>query len=193
MRDTLVTVFVLLLCSLPQLPAQGLDASKSLPALPAYVIQPNDMLDIFVWKDPALSRKVLVRPDGRISFPLLQDIQAAGLNPSELKQTIEDGLKQYVEIPNVTVTVDGIQSYRIFVTGKVQKAGAYMSEKPITVLQALAMAGGFAEFANVAEMVIIRGSGEQSNLFKINYPEVIKGKNFGQNMLLRTGDVLVVP
>jgi len=89
--------------------------------------------------------------------------------------------------------VDAIMSYRIFVTGKVAKPGMISSEKPISVLQALAIAGGVLEFANQAETVIIRGSGEDSNLYRFNYPEVIKGKNFSQNMLLRSGDVVVVP
>ena len=165
--------------------------SASLPSL--YVIQPNDVLEIHVWKEPELTRKVLVRPDGRISFPLIQDLQAAGMTPGAIKQEIEQGLKKYIEVPNVTVIVEAIQSYRVFVTGKVAKAGTVMAEKPLTVLQALAMAGGFTDFANPAEMVIIRNTGNGNVLFRFNYPEVIKGKNFNQNMLLKSGDVIVVP
>jgi polysaccharide export outer membrane protein len=120
-------------------------------------------------------------------------MQAAGLNPSELKEKIEESLKEYVEIPNVTVIVDAIQSYKVFVTGKVGKPGMLTSEKPITVLQALTLAGGFLEFANPTETVIIRNTGEDSTLYKFNYPEVIKGKNFSQNMMLRSGDIVVVP
>ena len=96
-------------------------------------------------------------------------------------------------MPNVTVIVDAIQSYRVFVTGKVGKPGVIAVEKPITVLQALALAGGFLDFANPAEMVVIRNTGSGNVLFRFNYPEVIKGKNFNQNMLLRSGDVIVVP
>jgi polysaccharide export outer membrane protein len=160
---------------------------------PLYIIQSNDVLTIFVYKEPSLSGKVVVRPDGRISFPLIQDMQASGMNPGQLKQKIEEALKEYVDAPNVTVIVDAIMSYRIFVTGKVAKPGMISSEKPISVLQALAIAGGVLEFANQAETVIIRGSGEDSNLYRFNYPEVIKGKNFSQNMLLKSGDVVVVP
>jgi polysaccharide export outer membrane protein len=160
---------------------------------PFYIIQPNDILQIFVWKEQNLSGKVFVRPDGRISFPLIQDMQAAGMNPTQLKENIERALQQYIDVPNVTVIVDSIQSYRIFVTGKVGKPGAIMAEKPISVLQALSLAGGFLDFANPAEIVIIRNSGEDSTLYRFNYPEVIKGKNFSQNMLLRTGDVVIVP
>ena len=160
---------------------------------PLYIIQPNDVLSIFVWKDPNLSGKVTVRPDGRISFPLIQDMQAAGLNPGQLKENIERSLKQFVDVPNVTVIVDAIQSYRVFVTGKVGKPGPIMTEKPISVLQALSIAGGLGDFANTAEIVIIRNSGDESTLYRFNYLEVIKGKNFSQNMLLRSGDVVVVP
>jgi polysaccharide export outer membrane protein len=172
--------------------AQNLEPPKSLlPAL--YVIQPNDVLSIFVWKEPSLSGKFTVRPDGRISFPLVQDMQAAGLNPGQLKSKIEESLKEYIDISNVTVIVDAIQSYKIYVTGKVGKPGMIMSEKPLSVLQAITMAGGFSDFANQAETVIIRNTGEDSTLYKFNYPEVIKGKNFSQNMLLKSGDVVVVP
>ena len=140
-----------------------------------------------------MSGKVLVRPDGRISFPLIQDMQASGLNPGQLKESIEKGLREYIEIPNVTVIVDAIQSYKIFVNGKVSKPGAVMTEKPISVLQALTYAGGFVEFANPTEIVIIRGSGEDSTLYRFNYSEVVKGRNFSQNMLLKSGDVVLVP
>jgi len=173
--------------------AQSLEAPKSLLPPNLYIIQPNDLLAIFVWKEPNLSGKVTVRPDGRISFPLIQDMQAAGLNPGQLKNRIEESLKEYIEVPNVKVVVEAIQSYKIYVTGKVSKPGMLMSEKPISVLQAISLAGGFSEFANPSETVIIRNTGEDSTLYKFNYPEVIKGRNFSQNMLLRSGDVVVVP
>lgn len=172
-------------------PAQVLEPPKTQDKL--YTIQPNDVLVIFVYKEPNLTQKVLVRPDGRIAFPLVQDMQAAGLNPGQLKDRIEETLKQYLDAPNVTVIVEAIQSYRVYVTGKVLKPGMIMMEKPVTVLQALALAGGFSEYANQAEIVIIRNSGEDTTLYRFVYPDVIKGKNFSQNMLLRTGDVVVVP
>src|SRR5690606_13883059 len=107
--------------------------------LPPYVIQPNDVLEIFVWKEPELSRKVLVRPDGRISFPLAQDFHAAGLTPEELTKRVEELLKDYIETPMVTVIVDQIQHYRIYVTGNVKNPGSFTMEEPITVLQALSL------------------------------------------------------
>jgi polysaccharide biosynthesis/export protein len=171
---------------------QVLEPAKQM-AGPLYIIKPNDVLQIFVWKEPALSGKVTVRPDGRISFPLIQDMTAGGLNPGQLKELIEQSLKEYIEIPNVTVIVESIQSYKVYVEGKVNKAGVIMSEKEISVLQALALAGGFTDFASPAEIVIIRNSGEDATLYRFNYPDVIKGKNFSQNMLLKSGDVVVVP
>jgi polysaccharide export outer membrane protein len=170
-------------------PAAG--AAPNTAALaPLYIIQPNDLLSVHVWKEPTLSGKVQVRPDGRISLPLVQDMMASGLNPGELKLKIEEQLKQYIEVPNVTVVVEAIQSYRVFVTGKVAKPGYFMAEKPLNVLQVLALAGGFIEFSNPDETVIIRSDNTRVT-FK--YSEVIKGKNFDQNLMLRSGDVVVVP
>jgi len=178
--------------STPASAAQNLELPRAL-GNPLYTIQPNDILSIFVWKEPNLSGKVTVRPDGRISFPLVQDMQASGLNPGQLKEQIEVNLKQYIDAANVTVIVEAIQSYRVFVTSKVNKAGAIQMEKPITVLQALALAGGTQEFASLSEIVVIRNSGEDSTRFVVNLPEVVKGKNFYQNMMLRSGDVVFVP
>lgn len=160
---------------------------------PLYIIQPNDVLEIFVWKEPDLTRKVLVRPDGRISFPLVQDMQAAGISPGELKERIEARLKEYLSAPNVTVVVDAIMSYRIYVIGKVQKPGIQTIEKPVTVLQALTLAGGFQDYAKDAEIVVIRKQAGENQLFDFNYKDVIKGRKAEQNILLRTGDVVVVP
>jgi polysaccharide export outer membrane protein len=183
---------MILLCAI-SVRAQTLEPPRAVLESKLYVIQPNDVLQIFVWKEPNLNGKVLVRPDGRISFPLIQDMQAAGLNPGQLKEKIETGLKEYIDIPNVTVIVEAIQSYRIFVSGKVAKPGAYMAEKPINVLQAIALAGGTVEFANLEEIVIMRGTGEDGTMYRFNYPEVIRGRNVNQNMFLRNGDVVIVP
>lgn len=169
----------------------GADSAAPRPE-PLYVIQPNDILEIFVWKELELTRKVLVRPDGRISFPLVQDLQAAGVSPGELKEQIENRLKEYLSAPNVTVIVDSIQSYKVFVVGKVQKPGGIVTEKPITVLQALSIAGGFQDYAKESELTVVRTSGTQNFVFQFSYPDVIRGKKPEQNILLRSGDVVVV-
>src|SRR6058998_572722 len=152
-RNRLLWALSFCLFMAPLVQAQnGIEAKAATEAvntqpIPLYVIQPNDILEIFVWKEPDLTRKILVRPDGRISFPLVQDLQAGGISPTELKDRIEKKLKEYIGSPNVTIIVEAIQSYKVFVTGKVQKPGSILVEKPVTVLQALAMAGGFQEFA----------------------------------------------
>jgi len=179
-------------CVLICLMALQIGAAQSKPE-PLYVIQPNDMLEIFVWKEPDLTRKVLVRPDGRVSFPLVQDLQAAGITPGELKLQVEKQLSDFLSAPEVTIIVEAINSYRIYVLGKVQKPGAITVEKPVTVLQALALAGGFQEFARDQEMSIIRTSGTDNTIFDFNYRDVIHGKKADQNILLKSGDVVVVP
>jgi len=160
---------------------------------PLYVIQPNDVLEIFVWKEQDLTRKVFVRPDGRISVPLVQDMQAAGLSPKELKDEIEKKLNAFIEEPNVTIIVDAIQSYKVYVTGKVQKPGPVLAEKPVSVLQAIAMAGGFQDYANQSGISIIRKYPSESILFRFDYNEVAQGKKPEQDIYLRSGDVVLVP
>ena len=192
MKPTAILILTLLAAAI--VPAQAQTNASSEPAVPLYIIQPNDILEIFVYKEPELTRKVLVRPDGRISFPLVQDLQAAGINPGELKARIEKELEKFLNAPSVTVIVEAIQSYRIFVVGKVQKPGSYMSERPITVLQALAYAGGFQEFADESGMTIVRTTEQgRSAVLNFNYKDVIKGKNAEQNIYLKSGDVVVVP
>jgi polysaccharide export outer membrane protein len=161
--------------------------------VPHFVIEANDILEIFVWKEPDLSRKVLVRPDGRISFPLVQDLMAAGLTPGELKGKVETLLAEYLASPNVTVIVDAIQHYRIYVTGKVNNPSSFTVEKPVTVLQALSLAGGFAEFADEDDIKVIRSYGKEYIYLNFDYKDVVKGKSTHQNIFLRSGDVVVVP
>jgi len=172
---------------------EGWEESEGVSDSPAYVIQPNDLLEIVVWGEPDISRTVLVRPDGRISLPLVQDLQASELTPVELKEHMENRLKEYVDSPNVTVIIQAIQSYKVYVIGKIQNPGGIVVEKPITVLQALSLAGGFQEYADESGIHIVRTSGDQHRVFKFNYKDVIKGKKAEQNILLRSGDVVVVP
>ncbi len=172
---------------------QGGESSEGVSDSPAYVIQPNDLLEIVVWGEPEISRTVLVRPDGRISLPLVQDLQASELTPVELKEHMENRLKEYFDSPNVTVIVEAIQSYKVYVIGEVQTPGGIVVEKPITVLQALTLAGGFQQYADKSEISIVRTTGRDHLVFEFNYKDVIKGKKAEQNILLRSGDVVVVP
>jgi polysaccharide export outer membrane protein len=161
-----------------------------------YLIGPSDVLSIFVYKEPALSGKVKVQPDGRISIPLVQDISAAGSTLAQLKAEIENRLKDKIQEPNVTVILESTSSYRVYVIGKVQRAGPLTSETPLTVLEALALAGGFEEFARKDEIRIVRTiavtNGQQTN-FSFKYSDVIGGDPKLQNMVLKSGDVVVVP
>ena len=157
--------------------------------LPSYQIQINDVLHIFVWKEPEITQsKVLVRPDGRISIPLVQDLQAAGLTPVQLKQRLEEKLKDLIDVPNVTVIVDTIQSYQVFVMGYVARGGAFPSATQVTIMQALANAGGMTEFANKEDIRIFRGN----LVMKFNYKDYTEGKNLSQNIRLESGDVVEV-
>ena len=172
---------------------QATDDNSLIPDLPVYVIQPNDLLEVVVWGEPDISRRVLVRPDGRISLPLVQDLRAAEQTPVELKEQIEERLKEYVDSPNVTVIIEAIQSYRVYVIGQVQNPGSLTVEKPVTVLQALSLAGGFQEYADQSDITIVRTYGREHVVFEFNYKDVIKGKKTHLNILLRSGDVVVVP
>jgi polysaccharide biosynthesis/export protein len=201
MASKLIIFLALMISTNPCLPGQGngntiseKEPNTAEPRLSSpYVIQPNDVLEVFVWKEPELTRKVFVRPDGRISFPLVQDMPAAGISPGDLKARIEERLKDYMDSPNVTIIVEAIQSYKIYVTGKVKKPGSMMVEKPVTVLQAIPLAGGFEEYANDSEITIIRNNGNENILLNFNYKDVIKGRKPEQNIVLRSGDVVVVP
>jgi polysaccharide export outer membrane protein len=194
LRSLCILCVVALLCvSSAAAPAAQTLQPKPPDGRPLYIIQPSDILEIAVWKEPAVSReKVLVRPDGRISIALAQDVLAAGLNPTQLKEKLEDILKEFLDVPVVTVIVTSI-SYRVYVTGNVEKGGPIMSESPLTVMQALAMAGNFKEYANKREIVILSGSGEDTRRFVVDFEKIIKGENFNQNMLLKSGDLIVVP
>jgi polysaccharide export outer membrane protein len=165
----------------------------------ATLIQPNDKLTIDVYKNPDLSRQVTVQPDGLISIPLVQSIRAAGLTPVQLKIEMEKRLKEYLEVPTVTIIIDAIQSYRIYVIGKVQKPGIIMSERPLTVLQALSLAGGFQDYSKKDQITIVRtispqaGRGQQDIKYPFDYDKVIEGPKQTQNIFLLSGDVVNVP
>ena len=160
---------------------------------PSYVIGAEDVLDINVWKEPDVSRTVPVRPDGRISLPLINDVQAAGLSPEQLAATVAESLRKYLNEPQVTVIVTAINSQRIFVVGEVQHVGAFPLIPGMTVLQALSGAGGFTPFANVKKIHVMRVRDGKHIELPVNYREVLKGDNPDQNIKLEPGDTVVVP
>lgn len=158
-----------------------------------YKIGPQDVLRIDVWREDQLTRTVPVRPDGKITLPLLNDIQAAGLTPMELGGVIRDELKKYLTNPQVTVSVSEINSRRIYVNGEVNKSGAYQLLPHMTVLQALSGSGGFTPFARIKNIYVLRTENGKPVRIPFNYKEAIAGKSPEQNIELQAGDVVVVP
>jgi polysaccharide export outer membrane protein len=175
--------------------AAATEAAPKKPATddPNYVIGPQDVLDISVWKEPELTRPVPVRPDGRISMPLLNDVQAAGKTPLQLAADITAGLKRFVTDPQVTVIVTTINSQRVFILGEVNRAGAYPLLPNMTVLQALSSAGGFTIYANLKKIYLLRVEDGKQVKHPFNYKDVLAGKAADQNIFVKAGDTIVVP
>jgi len=158
-----------------------------------YVIGSQDVLNISVWKEAELTRTVPVRPDGKISLPLLNDVQAAGLTPTQLAGEITTSLKKFVADPQVTVIVAEINSQRVYIMGEVNRAGAYPLLPDMTFLQALSSAGGFTQFANLKKIYMFRIENGKQVKYPFNYKDVISGKAQEQNVILKAGDTIVVP
>lgn len=178
-------------------PAQESKPAQDSPATvdtdPAYKIGPQDVLRIDVWKEPDISRQVPVRPDGKITLPLLNDVQAAGLTPVQLAAKITEGLKKYITSPQVTVGVTEINSRRIFVTGEVAHSGAFPLLPNMTVLQALSSSGGFTQFARTKNIYVLRMEDGKQVKHPFNYKDAVSGKHPEENIMLQGGDVIVVP
>jgi polysaccharide export outer membrane protein len=175
----------------PAAPAQTLPATVEVD--PSYKIGPQDVLRIDVWKEPEISRAVPVRPDGKITLPLLNDVQASGLTPQQLAAKISEGLKKFITSPQVTVGVTEINSRRIFVTGEVTRPGAFPLLPNMTILQALSSSGGFTQFARLKNIYVLRMEDGKQVKHSFNYKDAISGKHPEQNITLEGGDVIVVP
>lgn len=173
--------------------AKTSEGTGKLVAETEYKIGPQDVLRIDVWKEPDISRTIPVRPDGKISLPLMNDVQAAGLTSLELAASIREGLKKYINNPQVTVTVTEINSRRVYVTGEVVRAGALPLLPNMTALQALSTCGGFTQFARTKSIYILRQEDGKQVKHPFNYKEVVAGKKAEDNITLQPGDVIVVP
>jgi polysaccharide biosynthesis/export protein len=158
-----------------------------------YTIGTDDVLAIVFWREKDLSRDVVVRPDGRISLPLLNDVMAAGLTPDELRHALDKVASKYVEDPRVTVVVKEINSRKVFITGQVAKQGPYSLTSPITVMQLITMAGGVLEFADDKNISIMRVENGETVSYRFNYSDVKRRRNLQQNILLKPGDTVIVP
>lgn len=160
------------------------------PVDPAsYKIGPEDVLMVRVWREPEVSANVTVRPDGKITLPLIGEIQAGGKTPDELGKLVTEKLSEFLNRPEVMVAVQQVRSKKYYISGQVNKTGAFPLVVPTTVLEALSQAGGFQQWAKKKKITIMRGS----DRFKFNYNEVVKGKNLDQNIYLENGDHIIVP
>ena len=162
-------------------------------SLPDYVLGPEDVLSISVWKDEHLTKEVVVRPDGMLSFPLIGDVQAAGQTVEDLRLDITKRLSRYIPNPHVSVAVTKLLSYRIYVLGRVAKPGEYMVGHHTDVLQALSLAGGLTPFAAANDIKVLRRQQGEEQVFQFRYGDAEKGKDLKQNILLQRGDVVMVP
>ncbi len=158
-----------------------------------YRIGPEDVLHISVWKEDDLDRKVLVRPDGGVSFPLVGDIQVSGRTPLEVQDEIRSRLARYVPDAEVTVAVDKISGYTIFILGEVNKPGQFTLGRYVDVVQALTLAGGTTPYASERNMRILRRKDGREVTYRFDFRDIKRGKNLKQNIILQSGDVVVVP
>ena len=168
-------------------------ASENRESTDYYVIQPGDVLLITVWKEDNMSQETIVRPDGRLTFPLAGEIQAAGDSIEALRGNISEKLKKYIPDPVVTVSVKQLQGNKVYIIGKVNRPGVFPIVRNVDVMQALSMAGGTSTYAALNKIKILRRTGGKLTAIPFEYGEVEKGKNLEQNIILQAGDVVVVP
>lgn len=200
-KNVLILVFVFLSSVFLVLPAQFVKAEPvaasnvKLKGINNYKIGIGDVLEIITWKEPDFSRNdVLVRLDGKITLPMLDDILAAGKQPTQLKKNIQVLLKHYIEEPNVTVIVRQPVSQKFYILGEVQRIGEYPLVKKLTIVQAFAMAGGFTEWATKKEILLFRKEkNKKTKVIKVDYRKIIRGEGLNQDIVLKADDTIIVP
>lgn len=158
-----------------------------------YVIGAEDILYIHVWKEETLSKTVSVRMDGKISIPLVDEIQSAGLTPLQLKEKLTEKLQDFVEAPNVTVIVMEANSFKVYFSGQVKTPGVLRLRTETSLAQAISMVGGLTEWANQSKIIVIRKENRKEKRFTINYKKIIQGKDLDSNIILKSGDTIIVP
>jgi polysaccharide export outer membrane protein len=164
-----------------------------LAVIPDYLIGSEDVLSIVFWRDKEMSTEAVVRPDGKITLPLLNEVRAAGLTPGQLKDLLVEESKKYVEDPNVSVVVKQINSRKVFITGEIGKPGPYPLMAPTTIMQLLVVAGGLRDYAKSEKITIMRNENGKATSIRFNYKEFVKNKNLKQNIELKPGDTIIVP
>lgn len=181
----------------PQADKEVLLKKQSQAEVPAdsanYIIGSEDVLYIHVWREENLSRTVMVRIDGKISLPLVDEIQAAGLTPLQLKEVLIQRLKEFVDITNVSVIVMEANSFKVYISGQVKGPGVFRLKSETSLLQLIIMAGGFTEWANQKKILIIRKENGKEKRMTVNYKKIVKGDDPGSNIVLKAGDTIIVP
>jgi polysaccharide biosynthesis/export protein len=174
-------------------PPAGVNIPAGVATPADYLIGPNDVLTVVFWREKDMSSEVAVRPDGKISLPLLNDVQASGLTPEQLRVQLTDAAAKFIEGPTVSVVVKEINSRKVYITGMVSKPGPYPLAGPTTVAQLIATAGGLHEFADRKNITILRAQDGREIALKFNYHDILKRKNLKQNIELKPGDTIIVP
>jgi polysaccharide biosynthesis/export protein len=187
-------IFTLQACNHKSIKILGANAeNKPSQSETAFIIGPADVLEIVVVKEPDLSKTIPVRPDGKILLPLVNEIQAAGKTPIQLQADLERAFSKFYEQATVSVLVKEINSYKFSITGKVKSPGTYKMSADTTLLDAIALAGGFIEFANTTKIKVFRKGSEDSLPIYINYKKIVSGKDPSQNITIKPGDIIIVP
>jgi len=168
-------------------------SGTAVAAAPTYQLNPGDAILVSVWREEALQKEVRVLPDGSVTLPLVGRIEVGGLGAPEVATRIATKLKDYLPDPNVTVVITGIEGNRAYVLGKVPKPGPVVMAGPITVLQALSMAGGLDKFADEGAIKVVRRKGDAQEILQVVYKDLISGRDMTTNLLLKAGDTLIVP
>jgi len=183
----LATAVLVLLCP------QYTQAAEEMPVNGVYKIEPGDILEVSVWKEETLLRDVLVRPDGGLSFPLVGDVQAAGKSVAELQNIISERLAKYIPDPVVTVSTKQLNGNKVYVIGKVARPGEIIANRYIDVVQALSVAGGMTPYAAANKISILRRTNGKLSSIPFRYGDIEKGENLQQDIILQSGDVVLVP
>jgi polysaccharide export outer membrane protein len=176
-----------------RLAALCLACTGAIAAEPAYQLNPGDSLLVSVWKEDALQKEVRILPDGSVTFPLAGRVEVGGLDSIKAAKRISVALKEYIPDPNVTVVITAIEGNRVYVLGKVPKPGPVVMTGPVSVLQALSMAGGLDKFADEGAIKVVRRSGDAQDILPVVYKDLISGRDMTTNLQLKAGDTLLVP
>lgn len=189
-----LSLLTTLFCLVAYHPAQAAESESKVPNEKAsYKVQPGDLLEIFVWKEKDLQREVIVRPDGGLSFPLIGDMEVAGRTVSQIRDEFTKQLREYVSNPTVSVSVKQAQGYKIYVMGQVNRPGEFTAVRPVDIVQALSMAGGLNPFAATNRIKVLRRENGVETAIPFKYGQVESGRKLEQNIILQSGDVVVVP